>query len=107
MTFEEFEKAKPSELREYAKARFEMATTSAYSIEGISESLAEAQFYLGELDRMENAKIARRDFRMELIVILLIGFELIVAVGGIIFATREAKSQTAHEDAMMDKQNTI
>ncbi len=77
MTFEQFENANGAELRSEAKACFERARTFGHSWMGTAGALLEAQFYMGEIDRRDGTRIARRDFRMELIVIALIGFELL------------------------------
>lgn len=79
MTFAEFEKAGPRELRESARGCFEKANSYSDSWDGRAPHLIEAQFYLAEIDRRESAKIVRRDFRTELIIIFLIGLELIIA----------------------------
>ena len=82
MTFEEFEKAVPRELRETAKTCFNSAHQHGHSWGGTAALLLEAQFYLAEMDRRHDATIARRDFRMELAVIALIALELAVSVWG-------------------------
>jgi hypothetical protein len=63
-------------------------------------SLSNAQFYLSEIERRTQAKereeqgrIATRDFRLELIVIVLIGLEIIIGVWGIVAGYREAGKQ--------------
>jgi hypothetical protein len=55
--------------------------------------LLEAQFYMIELDRRHDARIARRDFRMELVVIGLIGLELIAATWGMWLGSKESNEQ--------------
>jgi hypothetical protein len=94
MTFEEFEKAEPNELRRVAKACFDsLGSMGGGGWDRKAAKLLEAQFYMMELDRRESADIARRDFRMELIVIALIGLELIVGIWGITLGVRENKEQ--------------
>ena len=60
---------------------------------GTAGALLEAQFYIGGMTAAMAPEIARRDFRMELIVIALIGFELLAAIGGIVYSVRESKEQ--------------
>jgi hypothetical protein len=55
--------------------------------------LLQAQLYMNEVDRRHDARVARRDFRMELIVIGLIALELIVGVLGIVFGIVEGNKQ--------------
>ncbi len=74
MQVKEIEKLSPRELRQRADAVFAKADEKGPSY------LIEAQFYMQELSRREDSKIARRDFRMELIVILLIGLEIVIAL---------------------------
>src|SRR5258708_5628993 len=107
MTFEEFEKADAEELRQQAKASFDKARKFGESWGGAPTLLLEAQFYMMEMDRRRveqdrkyaeihrkrDAKIAERDFRMEVVVIFLILLELIAAIIGIVMAIREGKEQ--------------
>jgi hypothetical protein len=64
------------------------------------QHIAEAQFYLAEIERrrqaherVESARIARRDFRMELCVIVLIGAELVLAIIAIYLGGKEGDKQ--------------
>lgn len=98
MNFEQLEKATPAQLREAAKSRFDI-TARDHRIGNIMLSL-EAQFYMAEMDRREaeierreSRRVANRDFRMELIVIALIGLELIVAIWGVALSIRESRQQ--------------
>jgi hypothetical protein len=62
--------------------------------------LLQAQLYMGELDRRENAAVADRDFRMavrsdkmEIWVIALIGLEILLSVVGLVYAVHEGNKQ--------------
>jgi len=70
--------------------------------------VSQAQFFLAELDRrkqiqerVENGKIADRDYKLEKWVIWLIGAELVLAVVGILFGWIEGNQQTR----VLDKLN--
>ena len=76
MTFEEFEKAKPRELRAKAKSYFEAAQAPGHTGERVTSFLLEAQFYMGEIDRRHDSWISLRDLVLEIVVILLIGWEI-------------------------------
>jgi hypothetical protein len=89
MTFKEFENATPEKLREEAKSCFDRAEENP-SWGGGPTLVLQAQFYMMEMDRRENAWIARRDFWMEFIIIVLIVGELIFSY----FALREGGQQT-------------
>jgi hypothetical protein len=93
MTFEEFETAKPEDLREVAKECFEKAHKLGESWGGAPTLLLETQFYMTEIDRRNESNIARRDFRLELAIIGLILLELVVAVIGIVIGVREGNEQ--------------
>jgi hypothetical protein len=111
MTHEAFLKATEEELKLQTKTCFDDATAmSGGSWDRRAAKLLEAQFYMQELDRRHDGKISRRDFRMELIVIALIGLELIAASWGIVIAIREGKEQQEMTEklwkAMMRAGNT-
>lgn len=76
MTFAEFEVADAEQLREKAKGCFDAAHKAGHSWGGTAALLQEAQFYMTELERRESHFTGRRDFGMELIVIVLILGEL-------------------------------
>jgi len=78
MNLEDIEKATDAELRQKALECFEEAPSMDHLVSTIL--LRKARFYLDELERRKNDNIARRDFRMELIVIFLIGLELVAAI---------------------------
>lgn len=100
MTFEEFEKAKPEELKQTAKSCFDMLGASSGSWDRKAVKLIEAQFYLSEIDRrnaeierQEDRRIASRSHRMELIIIALIIGEIVIGIFGIWLGFREGKEQ--------------
>lgn len=80
MNAEEFRNAKEASLQMEAARCLERyqdaANTPGYDHPGF---LLEAQFYMQELDRRHDAKIVRRDFALELIIIALILAEIIIA----------------------------
>jgi flagellar basal body-associated protein FliL len=90
MTFEELENASNEELRREITDRFNRYTETAPA--GV-ERLWEAQFYMQELDRRDGSKIARRDMKLELIVIALIVAEIGFAIWGMVLANKEANEQ--------------
>ena len=104
MTFEQFENAKSKELRAESKACFDHAMDAggggAWELR--AAKLLEAQFYMSELDRRHDGNIARRDFRMELVVIALIGLELVAASVGMLIGVRESNEQAK----LLQKQTT-
>jgi hypothetical protein len=80
MNTEEFEKATEKDLRRKANECFDKLKDS-----GSHEHpalLLQAQFYLGEIERREHDRVAKRDLVLELVVILLIGFELYFGITG-------------------------
>jgi hypothetical protein len=89
MTFDEFEEANEESLRRETKVCFDKYNNPYTGGLDKPALLLEAQFYIQELGRREDSRIARRDFRMELIVILLIGLELVTAVLLAIWGSRE------------------
>ena len=91
MTVEEFEKATEKELRTKAnECLVRAAGTGFLDRPGL---LLEAKFYLDEIKQREDNKIVRRDLRLELVIIALIGLELLLGIGGIIVGGREATEQ--------------
>ena|SRR5712664_2493833 len=98
MRVEEFKKKTDDELVQMADDCFALLETR-----GVQEEpahLQKAQFYMSEVDRRHDAKIARRDFRMELIVIALILLEVIIGIGGTVFGIIEGNKQVAILDRM-------
>jgi len=91
MTFEEFENATDVELRRAAKEDFDGAQGATWPVK--VPLLLRAQFHMVEMDRRHEAKIVRRDFRLELIIIGLIGLEIIIGLAGIWLGFREANDQ--------------
>lgn len=88
MTVEEFEKAKDQDLRRQANQLFELASRSGELVR--TALLAEARFYLDEIDRRDDRFRSRRDLWLEIIVIGLIAIEIIFSV----VAFREGRSQS-------------
>jgi hypothetical protein len=116
-TFTEFEKAGRSELREWAKTCLDNAHEHQHSCEETAALLSEAQFYLAEIERRKNARIALRDLLLEIVVIVLIGGEIFegnkeAAVLDKQLATlttiqTNAATQADNDKILMDKQNII
>ena len=94
--FEQFDKAKRSELRNLAKECFEKSQEEPIFSERKVSLLLEAQFYMTEMDRREGGRIALRDLLLEIVVILLIGGEIWLAI-----------KQGREQGAFMSKQNGI
>jgi cell division protein FtsB len=94
------------ELKKRANGCFIQAEhTSLYQQVGPAERqrlLTEADFYLNALIWRSDARVSRRDFRMELIVIFLILLEALIGIGGIIFGIKEGNKQAA----ILDRMNT-
>ena len=103
MTFEEFEVAQNADLTLETKRCFDIYNNQNFASQARSAALLEAQFYMQELGRREDAKVARRDLILELIVIALIGLEIVLAVYG----TRLAIKQANDQDVMMSKQMEV
>lgn len=100
LEFNEYITASPERLKEEAKRLWEIAAKQNFT-EVKNVMLQEAQFYLSEIDRraveaerLESTRIGRRDFRMEIGVMGLIGLELVVAIWGIVVGVRESREQT-------------
>jgi len=98
MTVEEFQSATADHLREKANDSFVKADQSG-SLDRPG-FLMEAQFYLAEIERreqqkerVESARIARRDFWMEIAVIVLIGIEIGIGFIGVFAGASEAGKQ--------------
>jgi hypothetical protein len=104
MTFEEFETANSKQLRSEARICFQASMEMAGGAwERRTAKLLEAQFFMQELDRREDSWIARRDFWLEVAVIILILVEILLSIYGIKLAVKQGND----EDAMMGKQNAI
>jgi hypothetical protein len=78
MRFEEFEKAKLTDLKSEAKSRFSVYEDPNTGGMDKAALLLETQFYMNEMDRRHDNSIARRDLILELIVIGLIGMEIVL-----------------------------
>lgn len=96
MNFEEFDKANRSDLRNLAKECFDRSQAEPESSQKKAALLLQAQFYVAEMDRRHGGRTALRDLVLEIVVILLIGFEIVLAL-----------KQGKDEDQLMDKQNGI
>jgi hypothetical protein len=79
MTFEQFLSAKNTDLLYETKKCFDRYNNPLTRSDEKPAPLLEAQFYIQELGRREDSKISRRDFRMELVVIVLIFLEIVIA----------------------------
>jgi hypothetical protein len=103
MRTKEFKDLSKEELLQKADECF--AVMDAHPVK--AAKLLEAQFYMNEVDRRENDAIAMRDFRMarrsyemEWWVIVLIGLELVIAVGGFVYGVHEGNKQWTVLDHM-------
>jgi hypothetical protein len=91
MTVEEFQNATADQLREKANDCF---TKAAQTGSGDWPGLyMEAQFYLAEIERRESAKIAKRDYALEIWVIILIGIEIALSLLGLVTGYREGAQE--------------
>jgi hypothetical protein len=95
------------ELADLTEAQLrERANASLSGVEPMSamerqHHLVEAQFYIDEIERREQARereehgsIARRDYKLEIWVIVLIGIEILLSILGLAFGYIENKAQT-------------
>jgi hypothetical protein len=100
MRVKEFKDKTDEELLQMADDCFALVESQG----GVQQSahLLKAQFYMNEVDRRHDGKIARRDFKMELWVIALILLEVLIGIGGTIFGIAEGNKQAA----ILDKMNT-
>jgi len=114
---ETFEDLSEAELRRMANECFDRAEGIGQN-PGAMAHLLRAQFYLSEIDRRrhaqerdrdehrhgderaEDTRIAERDHLMEWIVIILIGFEIVIGIYGIVFGVIEGNKQNKILDAM-------
>jgi hypothetical protein len=96
VNFEQFTKAKRSELRALAKECFDESQDEAIPDDKRESLRQEAQFYMGEMDRRTGGRVARRDLILELVVILLIGGEILLAI-----------KQGREQEGFMNRQNGI
>jgi hypothetical protein len=97
MRIEEFENLSEEDLRIKANEAFTKPELSYAANVDRATYFAEARFYLDEIEKRKNDRISRRDFRMELIVIFLIGLELIVAIGLAIIGGRQQSRDVERE----------
>jgi hypothetical protein len=103
MTFEEFEVSNDLDLTRETKICFDKYNDPNKGEGDKPALLLEAQFYMQEIGRREDSRIARRDFWMEFSVIGLILAEIVLSIYGLRLAIKQDKD----EQAMMDKQNAI
>jgi hypothetical protein len=115
MRAEDFDKASIEELQARADKCFELAQSpregpTVYQILGDKKVpilddagklrlLLEAQFYLTAITKKRDEKVARRDFWMEVGVIVLIGIEIILSIVGIGIGIHEATQQAVEMKA--------
>jgi hypothetical protein len=102
MNIEELSTMTESDLRVRANAHLEQLDNRFASLMEKEHHVAQAQVYLAELDRrkqaqerVDNARIAERDYVLEKWVIGLIGAELVLAISAIIFGWVEGNRQMA------------
>jgi hypothetical protein len=98
MNIDELSKMTERQLHARANAHLEHLDDGSKSEIEKEHHVSQAQFYLAEIERREqarertaSAKIARRDYKLELWVIGLIGAELVLAILGLIFGWVEEK----------------
>ena len=108
MRAEEFDKASIEELQAHANVCFDMAQSPRQeplvmrpgarpfdlSDEAKLRLLLEAQFYMTAVARKRDEQVAKRDFRMEVAVIVLIGAEIVLSLIGIYTGIHEANQQS-------------
>lgn len=94
MNFDQFEKATVEDLKAEAKRCFdESRTLTPADLEYKAPLMLEAQFYMQEMDRRDSSRIARRDWWLEVVVIVLIGIEIVLSLVGMNIAIQEGKAQ--------------
>ena len=100
MNLEQLSTMTESELHARANAHLEHLDIATESHMDKEHHVAQAQFYLAELDRrkqaqerIDNARTAQRDYVLEKWVIGLIGAELVLAVLAIVFGWVEGNKQ--------------
>jgi hypothetical protein len=107
MTFDECEAATNEDLRREAKRCFDLYGSGGVGSLDKPQLVLEAQFYMQELGRREDSKIAHRDFLMELIVIFLIGLELLAAVGLAVWGEREQTQEVNQQLSAFGKMQDV
>ncbi len=100
MNIEQLSTMTESELHARANAHLEHLDSETESHQDKQHHVTQAQLYLAELDRRkqaqertESGKIAQRDYKLEIWVIVLIGAELVLAIVAILFGWVEGKKQ--------------
>ncbi len=91
MTLEEFERATAEDLRAMANACFARAVDAG----GMDKPhhYLEAQFFMGEINRRQDARIVRRDLILELVIIALILLQIVIGIAGIRVSIKEGTEQ--------------
>lgn len=102
MRVEELSKLSVSQLKEQADIHFIAAETPIDADRDYE--LVCAQLYLTEIKNRYDERIAKRDFRLEIAVIVLIALELVAAVYEVI-ETRANASQASQQIAVLEKLN--
>lgn len=92
MRVEEFEKLTKKELRAKANACF--VAVAALNAPAATALMTEARFYLDEINRRADSRVAIRDLILEIVVILLIGGE--IALGIVQGKQQEAAFEKMH-----------
>jgi hypothetical protein len=93
MTYEEFVRVPQGDLERKASDCFSKAVTA--DDQQKSALLLEAQFYMGEIERRDQARISRRDVLLEVFIIVLIVVEILIALYNLRFSVIEAANQTS------------
>ena len=91
MRVKEFQEKNEAELFQLADECF--AKLEERGVQEQPALLLQAQYYLQEVARRHDSKVARRDFRLELLVIALILLEVVIGIAGIVYGIREGNEQ--------------
>jgi hypothetical protein len=99
MKVEEFKNLTEDDLRQRANACLAVLD-NVWQSDAHAAKLLQAQLYMNEINRRNDEKIATRDgqmaersYKMEIAVIVLIGHEIVIGIGGVIFGVREGNQQ--------------
>jgi hypothetical protein len=93
MRIADFQKRTEAELLQLADDCFVAMDTAG--VEQKPAFLLQAQLYMNQANRVEDSRVAIRDFRLEIAVIVLIGIEIILSVVGLWYGIREGSKQMA------------
>lgn len=112
MNVEELSQLTEAELR--ARANVSLQNVETMSAMDRQHRLVEAQFYIDEIERREQAaereehgRIAERDYNLEIWVIALIGIEIVLSIVGLVTGYIEGAKQTAVLDALKNSVDTL